>query len=134
MNITLLCKWWWKLETEGGNLARNCQTEIYKTNCLPHLKYSPRNFPLWNDLLKVKDVYLKGRNMVIGKGKSTDFWSDVWCGTVSLKDKLPRIFNDQFVHYMKYMGRTAIYHLEDDLRKSSRPNLEDYMISCSDVL
>ena len=28
--------------------------------------------PVWNDLLKVKDLYLKGRIMIVGDGEFTD--------------------------------------------------------------
>ena len=56
------------------------------------MKKSYKNPPVWNDLLKVKDLYLKGRSVVIGDGKSTSFWHDRWCGLVSLADKFPRLF------------------------------------------
>ena len=56
------------------------------------MKKSYKNSPVWNDLLKVKDLYLKGRSVVIGDGKSTSFWHYRWCGPVSLADKFPRLF------------------------------------------
>ena len=34
--------------------------------------------PVWKDLLKVKQIYLQGRIMVVGDGRSTDFWHDTW--------------------------------------------------------
>jgi hypothetical protein len=33
---------------------------------------------MWYDLLKVRDVYLKGRTVKIENGKSTRFWEDCW--------------------------------------------------------
>jgi hypothetical protein len=30
---------------------------------------------VWKDLLKVKHIFLYGRSMVIGDGKSIDFWN-----------------------------------------------------------
>jgi hypothetical protein len=42
-----------------------------------------KNSPVWNDLLKVRQVYLKGRTMIVGNGKSTSFWHDRWCSLVS---------------------------------------------------
>jgi hypothetical protein len=33
----------------------------------------PTNSSVWNDLLKVRDLYVKGRVMVIGDGKRTDY-------------------------------------------------------------
>lgn len=47
---------------------------------------------MWNALLKVKDLYLKGRIVKIGNGLDTDFWRDLWCGPISLKDKFQELF------------------------------------------
>jgi hypothetical protein len=47
---------------------------------------------VWNDLLKVKDLYLSGRYIKIGNGWDTDFWSDPWCGSVALKDKFIELY------------------------------------------
>jgi hypothetical protein len=56
------------------------------------LSKNPKNSPLWNDLLKVRNIYLKGRSMVVGNGRSTSFWCDRWCGLVSLADKFPKLY------------------------------------------
>ena len=42
---------------------------------------------MWNDLIKVKHIYVKGRVLRLGNGKNIDFWNDIWCGPLSLKDK-----------------------------------------------
>jgi len=47
------------------------------------------NSPIWNDLLSVKDTYVLGRKMAVGKGEATSFWFDKWYGDFSLKDKFP---------------------------------------------
>jgi hypothetical protein len=36
---------------------------------------------------------LKGRIMIIGNGKRIDFWEDVWCGMVALKDKFRDLYD-----------------------------------------
>lgn len=59
---------------------------------ISQLKHNPGNSHVWNDLLKVKHLYLKGRLMLVGEGKQTDFWCDQWCGAVSLKDKFLHLF------------------------------------------
>ena len=56
------------------------------------MKKRYKNSPVWNDLLKVKHIYLKGRSMRIGDGKTTSFWHDRWCGLVSLADKFPSLY------------------------------------------
>jgi hypothetical protein len=34
--------------------------------------------PLWKDFLKIRQVYLKGREYKINNGKSVSFWLDMW--------------------------------------------------------
>jgi len=83
MNQSLLCKWWWKIEKGEGLWQEIVQKKYIKqstTICM--LKTKPSNFPVWNDLLKVKDLYLRGRIMIVGDGKMTDFWRDAWRGLV----------------------------------------------------
>jgi hypothetical protein len=43
--------------------------------------------------LKVKQLYLKGRVMLVADGKRIDFWEDPWCGVVALKDKFRELFD-----------------------------------------
>jgi hypothetical protein len=40
------------------------------------LEWKPSNSPIWNDLLKVKEIYLKGRVFKVGNGRQVDFWRD----------------------------------------------------------
>lgn len=100
MNYSLLCKWWWKLENEEGTWQEIVKKKYVKQQPIGQLKYNPGNSHIWNDLLKVKDLYLKGRSMLVKEGKETDFWNDQWCGAVSLKDKFPQLMeicNDQVI-------------------------------------
>jgi hypothetical protein len=62
-----------------------------KKGMISLLAKNPKNSPVWNDLLKVRHVYLKGRSMKVGNGKNTSFWHDRWCGLVSLVDKFPEL-------------------------------------------
>jgi hypothetical protein len=57
------------------------------------LKQKPSNSPMWNNLVKIKDIYLKGRIISIGNGRKTDFWEDSCCGSVSLKEKFKNPFD-----------------------------------------
>jgi len=99
MNLSLLCKWWWKVEKGEGLWQEIVRKKYIKQNCSSHLKYKATNSPVWNDLLKVREYYLKGRVMVVGNGKITDFWLDPWCGAAALKDKFPDLYiicNEKF--------------------------------------
>jgi hypothetical protein len=62
-NISLMCKWWWKLELHVEKyLARSC---VFLA------KHKSYGSPLWAEMLKVKDIYLSGRSMKIRDGKRT---------------------------------------------------------------
>jgi hypothetical protein len=50
MNISLLMKWWWKLDNENGL----CQ-DIVSSNIL-RTSHRHNNSTIWYDLPKVKDV------------------------------------------------------------------------------
>jgi hypothetical protein len=75
-NYCLLCKWWWKLETENGLWQRLVKAKYDIDKSLHHIKLRSDDSPVWKDLLKVKHFYLKYRVMVVGNGNSTDFWND----------------------------------------------------------
>lgn len=59
---------------------------------ITQLKWKPTN-PVWNDLLEVEDLYLKGRQMLVGKGYLTNFWQDTWCRNIDFKEKFPNLFD-----------------------------------------
>jgi hypothetical protein len=92
INISLLCKWWWKAKNGEGIWHDIIRKKYLKKGSLCFLKKSYKNSLVWNDLLKVKHIYLKGRSVRIGDGKNTRFWHDRWCGLVSLVDKFPSLY------------------------------------------
>jgi hypothetical protein len=47
---------------------------------------------VWNDLIKIKDLYRYGRVVKIGNGEDTNFWLDAWCGEITLKEKFSALF------------------------------------------
>jgi hypothetical protein len=76
MNISLLCKWWWKLDTEDGLWQQIIRFKYLKNNSICSVKHKQNDSVIWANLLKVKDVYLHGRKMVISDGSNTLFWKD----------------------------------------------------------
>jgi hypothetical protein len=56
------------------------------------IKNRDQDSALWSDMLHIKEIYLCGRRMQIGDGKRTDFRGDVWCGSVSFKEKYADLF------------------------------------------
>jgi hypothetical protein len=93
MNLSLLCRWWWKLEHEEGIWQEIVRKKYKIVKGISELHRKPRNSSVWNDLLKVKQLYLKGRIMIVGNGKRVDFWEDPWCGMVALKDKFRELYD-----------------------------------------
>jgi hypothetical protein len=73
MNLSLLCKWWWKLENEEGLWQEIVKKKYKIQGGIARLRYSPSNSLVWNDLIKVKDLYLEGRIVEIGNGEDTNF-------------------------------------------------------------
>ena len=55
MNISLLCKWWWKLETEDGLWQTLIRTKYLRGGRLIRIvKHRIDDSPVWSDILKVK--------------------------------------------------------------------------------
>jgi hypothetical protein len=123
MNISLLCKWWWKAENGVGIWQDIIKKKYLKKGTIALLTKNPKNSPVWNDMLKVRHVYLKGSAMIVGNGKSTVFWHDRWCGLVSLADKFLGLYeiSEEQMCYVEYMK------LKTGAFLSFNVNLEDYM-------
>ena len=79
MNISFLCKWWWKLETEEG-LWQNIVKAKYIKGDTPigAIKHRLDDSLVWSDLLKIRHISLKGRSLKVKNGKSVIFWEEPW--------------------------------------------------------
>jgi hypothetical protein len=73
MNISLLCKWWWKFESREGLWQEIARKKYKIRGGINKLKYNPANSPLWNSIIKIKKFYLAGRKVVIGNGRTQIF-------------------------------------------------------------
>jgi hypothetical protein len=93
MNISLLCNWWWILENEEGLWQEIVNLKYVKGTpiCLVKQKYS--DSPVWSDLLKIRHLYLKGREYKVNNGKMMSFWRDLWTGDMPLCRKYPILFD-----------------------------------------
>jgi hypothetical protein len=78
MNISLLCKWWWKLEKEESLWQKIVKFKYMKHQTIHDVKQQLNDSPMWYDLLKVKNIYPQGRGLSIGNGSLTRFWLDPW--------------------------------------------------------
>jgi hypothetical protein len=55
-------------------------------------RHRPHDSTIWDDMLHMKQLYLRGRRMMVGNGRITDFWGDSWCGFTHLKEKFRELF------------------------------------------
>ena len=79
MNISLLSKWWWKPETEDGLWLSIVKAKYMQgNNLITTIKHKADDSPIWSDLLKIRQFYLKGRFVTTKNGQSTLFWEDPW--------------------------------------------------------
>jgi hypothetical protein len=78
MNISLLCKWWWKLDNEKGLWQDIVRYKFLRNGSVCTVSHRQLDSPMWSDLLKIRDIYLQGRRMHGKNGQRTLFWKDRW--------------------------------------------------------
>jgi hypothetical protein len=73
MNISLLCKWWWLLESGDGLWQEIVKLKyIYNTSvCLVQSRLN--DSPYWKELMRIRPIYLAGRGYEINNGKLMSF-------------------------------------------------------------
>lgn len=54
MDVSLLCKWWWKLEREEGVWQEIIEKKYLKGNHISTVKHRLDDSPIWSDLLKIR--------------------------------------------------------------------------------
>ena len=92
MNMALLAKWLFRIESGDSSMCINLLRTKYLGNCgVFQEKVKSCSF-FWSGLRKVRDWYGYGKGMVVGDGKSTHFWLDVWRGDCPLKNRFPSLY------------------------------------------
>jgi len=110
-NSALLGKWCWRMLMERESLWFKVLSARYGME-EDRVKGGGREASLW-----WRDVHALCReawfrhnvSRVLGNGKNTWFWSEVWVGEVSLRDRFPRLFElslfkDMSVFDMCHLG------------------------------
>jgi hypothetical protein len=77
LNLSLLCKLWWKLEVESGLWQTIVPHKYLKKETVISVKHRQTDSPMWADLLKVKPIYLQGRNIPTSFEQSWR-WCERW--------------------------------------------------------
>ena len=93
MNISLLCKWWRKLEVEEGLWQQIVRHKYLLNDTVGTMKCRLDDSLMWRDPLKIKSLYLKGRTMTAKDGKATSFWLDTWILDRPLCSLYPVLFD-----------------------------------------
>lgn len=73
MNLSLLCKWLWKIDKEQGLWQRIIKFKYLTHASITSVNHKASDSPVWADLLKIRNIYLQGRKMIIGNGEKTLF-------------------------------------------------------------
>jgi hypothetical protein len=60
-NISLMFKWWWRLEKEKGPWQ-----DFMWRKYMPNASQGQNNSVLWSEMLHINDIYLSWRKMLIG--------------------------------------------------------------------
>ena len=111
LNISLLCKWWWKLENEDGLWQTIVRSKYMGGGkVIGTIKNRLDDSPVWLDLLKIRHVYLANRKITVNNGLSTLFWEDSWLKDKSLCTLHPALYDfclDKFVSVHLVLSKNA---------------------------
>jgi len=108
MNISLLCKWWWKHENEGGIGQTIIRAKYMKGGrVIGAIKHRLDDFPVWPDLLKIRHIYVANRMVKVKNGLSTLLWEDPWIQDKPLCILFPTLYElclDKFVSVHQFLS------------------------------
>jgi hypothetical protein len=82
-NISLLTKWWWKLENQDGLWQRIVKQKYPRNKYVAYVKTRANYYPDGKLLLKIKGTYCEGRRVIFFKDLVT-FWLDTWLDHVAI--------------------------------------------------
>lgn len=66
------------MDKEDGLWQKIVKYKYLKKNTISNVKHKQSDSPIWADLLEVRNIYVQGRNFVVGNGKEILFWYDNW--------------------------------------------------------
>jgi hypothetical protein len=93
MNIALLSKWVWKLYQDDASIWATIIRAKYRDadNLFEGFGHGGSQF--WKSLHKIKHFFKLGAKHLIGDGRHTFFWTDLWCSDQPIKERFPDLFN-----------------------------------------
>jgi hypothetical protein len=92
MNICLLAKWIFKIESGDDNIWCNLLRRKYlgEKGIFSCKKNNSSQF--WKGLMAIRNECARGLKYIVGNGKRTRFWLDTWARECPLKITFPSIF------------------------------------------
>ncbi|KAJ9564749.1 hypothetical protein OSB04_000715 [Centaurea solstitialis] len=99
LNVALLSKWWWRFRTEYGLLWRKVIEALYGNNgALGKDSSTHGSSGVWGKIaafyqdtervnIPLDSLFAK----VIGNGRKTKFWTDLWCSNKPFQGIFPRL-------------------------------------------
>lgn len=81
-NVSLLCKWLWRLENKEGDWQELIRAKYLKKKTLTQCESSLNNSHFWNGLMEVNNIFFSYCQRIVGDGRKIRFWEDAW-----IKDK-----------------------------------------------
>jgi hypothetical protein len=92
-NKSLLSKWLFKLLNEDGMWQELLHKKYLRSKTLSQVSASPTDSPFWKGLMNVKEEFFSRGSFVVGNGRNTRFWEDIWLGDKSLADEYSSLYN-----------------------------------------
>jgi hypothetical protein len=71
--VSLLCKWWWLLESGEGIWQEIVNLKYVKNYPICDILSKMNDSPLWKDLMKVRYIYLRGKGYKVSNGRNVSF-------------------------------------------------------------
>jgi hypothetical protein len=106
--VSLLCKWRWKLENEEGLWQDLIKAKNLQNARVGNVSHKMGSSPVWTDLLKIKPIYLRGRQIITKNGKHTLFWKDSWLGDKPICVQAPVLFDwceDKDINVCQFLSK-----------------------------
>ncbi|KAG8086542.1 hypothetical protein GUJ93_ZPchr0010g7976 [Zizania palustris] len=122
MNIALLGKWLWKLETEDGIWQRMLKEKYGHKRVLVQIKSKVGDSQFWKALMRIKAIFLSFCVKKVGSGDRTLFWEDKWLGCFTLAEKFSQLYN---VVLSKFVTVAAVFNSNWSVLKFRRDLIGD---------
>lgn len=94
MNEALLGKWIWKFFNEPDLIwVRMIKSQYYVNKNVREVNELSQGVSVfWKGIVTSLELILRHSKVIIGTGKETSFWHDIWHGEVTLKERYPSLF------------------------------------------